>query len=141
MAPSKYEQFFRDADKDNSGSLTVAELTELLRKLGFKDADSRIQSMFRSVDTSGDNKISLEEFLIAMGEVAPKDQKQATMRQCFREFDMNGDGTIDRSELTAVFKSLGTQMTPDEIDRIMKMADKDASGSMNYEEFIQQVFP
>jgi len=138
---SRYEQFFKDADKDSSGSLTLTELTDLLRKQGFKDADTKIQAMFRSCDSSGDNKVSLEEFLIAMGQLPPKDQKQASMRQCFREFDVNGDGTIDRQELGAVFKSLGGHLTDAEVDRIMQLADKDKSGCMDYEEFIKQVFP
>ena len=62
------------------------------------------------------------------------------MRSCFREFDVNGDGTIDRQELDNVFKSMGKQFSKEELDRMISLADKDKSGTMDYEEFVQKVF-
>jgi len=40
---SKYEQFFREADKDNSGYLTVDELIQVLRQHGYKASDDQIR--------------------------------------------------------------------------------------------------
>ena len=40
---SKYELFFREADKDGSGYLTVDELIQLLRQKGYKASDDRIR--------------------------------------------------------------------------------------------------
>jgi len=40
---SKYEQFFREADKDGSGYLTVDELIALLRQKGYKASDDKIR--------------------------------------------------------------------------------------------------
>jgi calmodulin len=96
--------------------------------------------MFRAVDTSGDNKISLEEYKIAMGLMPPKQHKVASMRAVFRSFDLNGNGTIEREELDEVFRSMGQSLSPQEINRIIQMADKDSNGALNYEEFIEQVF-
>ena len=62
------------------------------------------------------------------------------MRGCFREFDINGDGTIDRQELEKVFTSLGKQFSKDELDRMISLADKDKSGTLDYEEFVKKVF-
>lgn len=60
------------------------------------------------------------------------------MRRCFREFDRDGDGTIDRAELgEALAKS---NLTAAEVDRIMALSDKDGSSRLSYEEFIAQVF-
>lgn len=137
---TKYEMFFREADTDNSGFLVLDELISILRKKGYKDADTKIRSMFRSIDSSGDNKVSLDEYLKAMGQIPDTDHKAAAMRQCFREFDANGDGTIDRSELDNVFKSMGKSFSQAELDKMMAMCDKDKSGSINYEEFIGRVF-
>jgi len=139
MATS-YDKFFAEADADGSGYLTLDELTSMLRKKGYKDSDSKIRSMFRAVDTSGDNQISREEYNIAMGLMPPKDHKAATMRSVFRQFDLNGDGKIDRSELDQVFRSIGQVLSPDELQKIIRMADKDKSGTLDYEEFIEQVF-
>jgi len=40
---SKFEQFFRDADKDGSGYMTIEELTKLLRDKGYKASDEQIR--------------------------------------------------------------------------------------------------
>jgi len=40
---SSYEQFFREADTDKSGFLTLDELTTLLRKKGYKESDDKIK--------------------------------------------------------------------------------------------------
>jgi Ca2+-binding EF-hand superfamily protein len=135
-----YERFFKEADKDGSGYLTLAELTNMLRMKGYKDSDDKIKSMFRAVDVSGDQKISLEEYLTAMGEMPPKNHKEASMRNIFRAFDKDDSGTIDRAELTAALKESGAEISPAEIDRIIAMVDKDGSGTLDYEEFIAQVF-
>ena len=39
--------------------------------------------MFRACDTSGDNKVTLEEYLTAMGEIPPKDHKYAMCTKLF----------------------------------------------------------
>lgn len=136
----KYIQFFKETDKDGSGYLTVEELTAMLRRLGYKTSDDQIEKMFQSFDASGDNKVSLDEYLQAMGRVPPQNHKSAAMRSVFRKFDKNGDGSIDKSELHAVFKEMGRVLSQDEIDRLFKMCDADGSGLLNYEEFIAKVF-
>jgi calmodulin len=136
----KYQQFFAEADKDNSGFLSQDELIAALRKNGYKGDDSQIKTMFASVDFSGDNKISLDEYMAAMGQVPPKEHKAATMRSLFRSFDKDGSGAIERSELDAVFREMGKVFSDDELKRMIALADKDASGSLEYEEFITYVF-
>lgn len=134
----RFTQFFKAADTDNSGFLTQAELGAVLKKQGY--SDDKIQKMFRSTDMTGDNKISLQEFLEAMGQVPPTDHKIATAQKTFREFDLDGNGKVDRKELGKIFEELGSSLSQAEIDRMMQLADKDGSGFIDYEEFVKQVF-
>ena len=46
---SRYEQFFREADKDGSGYMSVDELITLLRDKGYKATDDKIR-VSRSAD-------------------------------------------------------------------------------------------
>jgi len=62
------------------------------------------------------------------------------MRSLFREFDKDGSGVIDRAELDQVFEELGKDFSDDELQRMIGLADQDASGTLNYEEFIGYVF-
>jgi len=40
---SKYEVFFREADTDGSGYLTIDELMQILRDRGYKASDDKIR--------------------------------------------------------------------------------------------------
>lgn len=62
------------------------------------------------------------------------------MRSMFREFDKDGSGEIDRSELDAVFEEMGKHFSDDELQRMIGLVDKDQTGTMDYEEFIKHVF-
>jgi len=136
----RYKKFFDEADTDHSGQLTLDELTAALRRKGYADGDDKIKAMFDAVDDSGDRQISLDEYLKAMGAVPDKDHKAAAMRRVFREFDKNGDGQIDRSELAAIFVELGQHVSEEELSLIIKEADKDGSQTLSYEEFVNDIF-
>ena len=42
MSEDKYMQFFRETDKDGSGTLTLNELTTMLRGKGYSGSDTKI---------------------------------------------------------------------------------------------------
>jgi len=93
--------------------------------------------MFEAVDLDADNKISYAEYLIAMGQKAEPDYAHASvLRRIFALFDKDGSGEIDKKELKSVFKELGKNVSEEETNRLMEMADEDNSGTLNYEEFI-----
>jgi len=64
----------------------------------------------------------------------------ARMRSLFREFDKDGSGVIDRAELDAVFAEMGKHFSDAELQRMIQLADRDQTGTLDYEEFIQYVF-
>jgi len=135
---AEYRKFFQEADLDKSGYLSMDELCKLLTAKGYRD--SEVRKWFRSVDTSNDNQISLEEFLSAMGCAPPNTDKEAILRQTFRQFDKDGNGSIDASELQAVFKEMGKHLSQEEYKRMIALGDGDGSGTLDYEEFIILVF-
>lgn len=64
----------------------------------------------------------------------------ARLRSLFRDFDKDGSGLIDRSELDAVFDEAGKHFSEDELQRMIQQADQDDSGTLNYDEFVEYVF-
>ncbi len=54
----------------------------------------------------------------------------------FAAMDVNNDGTLDKDELKAAFQALGfTWLQDKQVDGILKRADKDGNGVIDYEEF------
>jgi len=139
-ALSAAEQFFREADTENTGFLTLQELTDLFRRKGYNMSDEQIRNMFNSIESKDAQKVTLEEFLQAMGAHPHTEHKKAHMRRVFRSFDKNGDGFIDLSELKAAFSQMNAHLTDEEIQRMMTLADKHNQGKINYEDFINSAF-
>ncbi|GFO16322.1 calcium-dependent protein kinase [Plakobranchus ocellatus] len=58
----KYAFNFDEADKDKSGALSITEVTEVLRGIGFSGSDEEAQRMFAHLDKNKDDKITRDEF-------------------------------------------------------------------------------
>jgi Ca2+-binding EF-hand superfamily protein len=54
---------FRQFDQDDSGYIQANELENIMQKMGRHYNKSQINAMVKSLDTSGDGKISFEEFV------------------------------------------------------------------------------
>lgn len=63
------------------------------------------------------------------------DSELAELEMAFKVFDANGDGQICIAELGAVLRSLGGEVSQDELQLIMDEADKNQDGFICLEEF------
>jgi len=51
----------------------------------------------------------------------------------FREFDLNGDGFIQREELRAVMVKMGQSPTEEELNAMFEAADADKDGNIDFQ--------
>lgn len=51
----------------------------------------------------------------------------------FKVFDKDGSGTISSDELRSVLRSLGENLTDDELEEMIKMADGNGDGQIDCE--------
>ncbi|CAI4229409.1 unnamed protein product [Auanema sp. JU1783] len=58
------------------------------------------------------------------------------LKTIFREFDLNGDGYIQKEELLSVMQRMGQSPTDDELEAMLNAADKDQDGRIDFEEFL-----
>ena len=55
------------------------------------------------------------------------------MHEAFRIFDQNNDGFIDRGELKNVMKRLGNNLSEESITKMIKDADKNGDGVIDFD--------
>ncbi|CAL4059799.1 unnamed protein product, partial [Meganyctiphanes norvegica] len=131
-------QVFKSFDKDGNGYITLHELGDYLEANQGKYVSfhKKTQKM-KEVDLNGDGKISYQEFLRMM--IYDENRYEDKVREAFKAFDVDGDGFITREELKEVLSKVGGSFNDDEIDGIVKHADKDGDDKINFEEFITTI--
>ncbi len=82
---------------------------------------------------TGNGKIDFDEFLAMMGRRTAPEDGEEEMKQAFRVLDADGNGYITPRELHRVMRNLGENLTEDEISEMVKQADLDGDGRINYE--------
>ncbi|MFH4978913.1 hypothetical protein AB6A40_005622 [Gnathostoma spinigerum] len=65
------------------------------------------------------------------------DIKDEDLHGIFKEFDLNGDGWIQKDELKAVMIKMGQCPTEDELNAMFVAADKDQDGNIDFNEFLK----
>ena len=61
------------------------------------------------------------------------------IREAFNLFDSDGSGTIDPKELTSAMESLGFEAKNQTIYQMIKDIDKDGSGAIDFDEFLDMM--
>ncbi|XP_024010199.1 disease resistance protein ADR2 isoform X2 [Eutrema salsugineum] len=116
---------FRKYDVDKNGFITAAELP---RCVLIKD---------------GDGQINFDEFVQLMA-LRMSDEKLYTdqvrvemMKEDFRECDVDKNGFITPPELRYVLTKDGEEFTDKQVRKIIRVADVDGDGQLNYDEFFK----
>lgn len=91
----------------------------------------------------GENLVSLL-LLQTMSSKRPvnlDDEQLAELREIFRSFDRNNDGSLTQLELGSLLRSLGLKPSPDQLEILIQKADKNNNGLVEFSEFIALVAP
>ena len=95
--------------------------------------------MINAVDTDGNGTIDFPEFLTVMARKKKDTNSEEEIREAFRVFDKDGNGYISAPELRHVMTNLGEKLTDGEVEEMIREADIDGDGEVNYEEFVQMM--
>merc|ERR1719164_153147 len=69
------------------------------------------------------------------------DEEIEEIKEAFNLFDTDGSGTIDPKELKAAMQSLGFEAKNQTIYQMIADIDKDNSGTIDFEEFLDMMTP
>ncbi|KAL2270086.1 hypothetical protein VTJ83DRAFT_2270 [Remersonia thermophila] len=130
-----FKEVFSVFDKDGTGDITADELGEVMRELGLNPTASELRDLVNEADLNNDGVISFEEFLALMSHSANEQDAEQELLNAFKTFDKDGSGTISTEELRSVLKSLGENLTDAELDEMIKLADHNGDGQIDYAEF------
>ncbi|PKU76389.1 Calmodulin [Dendrobium catenatum] len=146
---SEFKEAFSLFDKDGDGQfrfvfagnligcITTKELGTVMRSLGQNPTEAELQDMINEVDADGNGTIDFPEFLNLMARKMKDTDSEEELKEAFRVFDKDQNGFISAAELRHVMTNLGEKLTDEEVDEMIREADVDGDGQINYEEFVK----
>ena len=136
---NEFKEAFEIFDKDKDGYITTKELGDIMKNLGQTPSEAELQDMINEVDIDGNGTIDFKEFLGLMARKMRDNDSEEELIEAFKVFDRDGNGLISNVELQHVMTSLGENVTMDEVEEMIKEADLDGDGYINYEEFVKMI--
>ena len=111
--------------------------------------DSDIDEKMREADSDGDGQMNYGELVKNMSQLKTPVQRlieyfeklEADIKEAFQLFDKDSNGLISAEELSHVMKNIDGYMTDSEIDEMMRVADSDGDGQIDYGEFVKMMSP
>jgi len=150
ISPSQAFELF---DQDGNGKLTRTEFMQALKNLKIDLKGSDIDVLMRSIDRDNDGNIQYVEFLKKLNRVGVKNRtaeeeailtisqaiKSAgvTFQEAFAYMDTSGDGNLSPAEFREALRNMGAELTTQQMNNIIRMADVDSDGSIRLEEFVR----
>ncbi|XP_040385423.1 calmodulin-like protein 5 [Oryza brachyantha] len=146
---AEFREAFSFFDKDGDGCITLEELDTVVRSLGQTPTREELAEMIRDVDADGNGTIEFAEFLALMARKAVRcgggggagggADADEELREAFKVFDKDQDGLISAAELRHVMISLGEKLTDEEVEQMIREADLDGDGQVNFDEFVRMM--
>jgi len=134
---AEFKEAFQIFDKNGDGSISLKELGIVMRSLGQNPSEEDLIAIIEKVDVDKSGEIDFKEFLSIMAIKLKESDSEEDLLEAFRIFDKDGNGLISAHELRFVMMTAGEALKEDEIDEMIREADIDGDGYVDYEEFVR----
>merc|ERR1719482_1039959 len=145
----KIKKSFAKFDTSGDGSLQQDELLELFKSLGMHVKPYQLEMIIKEFDADGSGEIDCDEFMAMMIKLLNKkvradliDYKSyltedniEMFRKTFNKWDEDESGALGKAEISEMFRSLGLNLSSEQLDSIIAEVDKDKSGEIEFDEF------
>ena len=136
---TEFKAAFELFDKDRDGAINNKELGTVMRNLGQNPSEEELKQLIREVDLNGNGTIDFKEFMCLMVKKMKDNDFDEELQEAFKVFDRDQNGYISSHELRHTMTNLGENLTPEEVEEMIKEADIDGDGQVDYQEFVKMM--
>jgi len=134
----EYKEAFNMLDENCDGLISAAEIKSMFAKIEQPISDDEVKVMLKEIDLDGNEFIDLDEFIQMMvkyeNRITPE-QYEVSLRRVFEIFDLDKNSFITETELKEVMAKLGEHLSDEEVADMIRVADEDGDGRINFNEF------
>ncbi|XP_068908012.1 programmed cell death protein 6 isoform X3 [Tenebrio molitor] len=135
MSPMPSREFlwdvFQRVDRDRSGYINADELQSALSNGTWSPFNPEtVRLMIGMFDRHNRGQVSFEDFGALWKYVTD-------WQNCFRSFDRDSSGNIDKPELKTALTTFGYRLSEGLIDTLIRKFDRHGNGTILFDDFIQ----
>ncbi|XP_064485199.1 calmodulin-like [Ornithodoros turicata] len=134
---NKVRETFAKFDTEKKGTVSFVDVGEILRTAGRFIVDKRFKTRLKEMQPDDNERQVQFTELIEMITTHTRAVEPNDLRDAFRVFDRDGHGFITSAELRHIVTTLGERMTDEEADQLIRDADTNNEGHIDYEELIK----
>jgi len=130
------KEAFRLFDRDNDGKIESTVLAQTIRSLGLSPTNAAVEEIIAELNLE-DGLIDFATFLVILAKRMEVQDTQEDIIRAFAVFDKEKSGFVSTSDLRHFLVSIGETLTDAEADEMMRAADPQSSGQIDYQRFVQ----
>eukprot|EP01096_Ripella_sp_DP13-Kostka_P009467 TRINITY_DN363_c0_g1_i1.p1 TRINITY_DN363_c0_g1~~TRINITY_DN363_c0_g1_i1.p1 ORF type:complete len:179 (+),score=105.58 TRINITY_DN363_c0_g1_i1:33-539(+) len=128
-------EIFDTFDEDKDGRISTSKVGTAIRALGKTPTERELAEILAEV--AGASEIDFKTFTnLYKKKMKTARDLESDMRAAFEAIDKEGNGTILEAELRQILTTLGEPLLYNEVDRLLRDIDIDASGYVRYDDFV-----
>jgi len=132
---------FATCDTTKTGQIEGSKMETLFISMGQDFDPDELQDMLEEYGDD-DGKLNFDGFCAIASkflEDEDADALQQELKEAFRLYDKNGEGSISTKILKEILKALDDKLTSEDLDGMIEEIDTDGSGTVDFDEFMEMM--
>merc|ERR1711939_1117231 len=120
-------------DKDRSGEITVGEMLDAMRSLGYDVEHGEAAEHVKNLDKDGSGALEFNEFYELLTARFSENTSKEELQRVFTLFDTDKTGEIPLANMRAIADQVGDNVSDDELADIIGKNDMNTDGKLDFE--------
>lgn len=134
---AEIKETFSLFDKNGTGTISLDEMAIIIRALGQTPTEAEIENMKREADPTRTDRVDYPEFLSIFAKYQKEAISETEILSAFEELDERKKGVISLKRLRHLMATCGENLTDEEIQKMVRLANPDSEGNINYRDFVR----
>jgi calmodulin len=126
-------------DRTGSGKIPTNLLAKVVRSVGQMPSQAEIQDWIREIDPDSAGFFEYPGLVALLERHYRQPPAVKDIVDAFKIFDPDNTGKIASAELRTVMTNLGEKLSKEEVDAMIKEADPQNTGKIDYADFVKHM--
>jgi len=135
----QFSEVFEMFDESGDNKVPIGKVGDMMNTMGWNATAAELTNCRKAAKLEEGVDLSLETYLQFMGvwtSLKPPKHSDQALRDAFKVFDKKGTGSVPGDAMRYVLMGCGEPLSQEEMDQLMREADTDGDGNIDFEEFV-----